>query len=92
VKPINWSPTPLEEVLQNVETLLRTAPGSVPLARALGTPQDVLDTPMSAAAARLQRDVIRAVRAYEPRAKVRRVRLEVERDGRLRATAELVAP
>jgi hypothetical protein len=28
---INWSPTPAEEVVQNVDTLLATAPGTVPL-------------------------------------------------------------
>jgi phage baseplate assembly protein W len=87
---INWSPTPAEEVVQNVETLLATEPGSVPLARAMGTPQDVVDQPQSAAGARLQADVIRAVRTYEPRVTVRAVRLDGDADGRLVATAELV--
>ena len=71
---INWSPTEAEEVVQNVTTLLKTAPGSVPLSRALGTPQDVIDLPQSAAGARLQADVIRAVRTYEPRVAVKSVK------------------
>ncbi len=89
---INWNPTEAEEVVQNVRFLLATAPGTVPLSRAMGTPQDVIDTPMSAAAARLQADVIRAVRTYEPRVKVKRVRLSGDEQGHLTATAELVEP
>ena len=90
--PINWNPTPVEEVVQNVRTLLATAPGTVPLSRAMGTPQDTLDTPESTAGARLQADVVRAVKTYEPRVKVKRVRLTATADGVLSATAELVAP
>lgn len=87
---INWAPTVGEEIAQNVRTLLATEPGSVPLSRALGTPQDVLDTPQSVAGARLQADVIRAVRTYEPRVRVRRVRLKATADGKLEAIAEVV--
>jgi phage baseplate assembly protein W len=90
--PINWSPTSVEEVVQNVTTLLATAPGTVPLSRAMGTPQDVIDEPQSSAGARLQADVIKAVRTYEPRVSVRRVRLSADADGHLVATAELVGP
>jgi phage baseplate assembly protein W len=89
---INWSPTPGEEVAQNVRQLLKTAPGTVPLSRALGTPQDALDTPQSAAGARLQADVIRAVATYEPRVKVDRVSLTPNADGRLVAKVEIVRP
>jgi phage baseplate assembly protein W len=89
---INWNPTPAEEVVQNVRTLLVTAPGTVPLARAMGTPQDVIDSPESAVAARLQADVIRAVKTYEPRVKIKAVTLAADGDGKLTATAEIVAP
>lgn len=89
---INWSPSPVEEVVQNVRTLLATAPGTVPLSRAMGTPQDTLDTPESAAGARLQSAVVLAVKTYEPRVKVKRVRVTATADGVLAATAELVAP
>lgn len=89
---INWAPTFVEELVQNVSTLLETPPGSVPLARAMGTPQDVIDTPQSAAGARLQADVIKAVRTYEPRVAVRQVRLAAEADGKLAATVEVVEP
>jgi phage baseplate assembly protein W len=88
---INWSPTTAEEVVQNVRTLLVTAPGTVPLSRELGTPQDVVDLPQSAAGARLQADVIRAVRTYEPRAEIKSVVLTSDGvDGALNATATMV--
>lgn len=89
---INWSPTQSEEVVQNVHFLLKTEPGSVPLSRALGTPQDLIDQPESAVGARLQAEVISAVRTYEPRVKIKAVRLSADSDGKLIATAELVTP
>lgn len=89
---INWAPTPGEEVAQNVRRLLATEPGTVPLSRDLGVPQDVVDTPISAAGARLQAAVIRAIRTWEPRVKVKRVRLTGTADGVLQATAEIVEP
>ena len=89
---INWSPTPTEEVVQCVRCLVATGTGTVPLARALGTPQDVVDLPQSVAGARLQADVVRAVRTYEPRVRVARVRLANDADGKLQATVELDTP
>lgn len=89
---IIWSPTPVEEVVQNVNTLLATEPGTVPFARAMGTPQDVVDLPESVAGSRLQADVIKAVRTYEPRVAIKSVKLEATADGVLVATATLGAP
>ena len=89
---INWSPTPVEEVVQNVRTLLVTEPGTVPLARALGTPQDVIDLPKSAVAAGLSAHLIRAVRTYEPRVAITSVKLTADADGKLVATATLGGP
>lgn len=89
---INWSPTLAEELLQNVATLLATSPGTVPLSRTLGTPQEVVDLPQSAAGARLQADVIKAVRTYEPRAAIKSVTLSASADGKLSALATLGVP
>ena len=89
---INWAPTPTEEVLQNVNTLLATEVGSVPLARDLGTPQDVVDSPMSLAGAKLQASIIKAVRTYEPRVKVESVTLSGDVDGKLRAAVKVGPP
>lgn len=89
---INWAPTTTEEVVQNVNTLLATEPGTVPLARALGTPQDVVDEPQSVLGAQLQADVIKAVRTYEPRVAVSSVQLKTNANGVLKATVNLGAP
>jgi phage baseplate assembly protein W len=89
---INWAPTEEQEILQNVATLLATGVGSVPLSRALGTPQDVVDTPQSVAGARLQADAIKAVRTYEPRASIRSMTLSATPEGKLTATAVLGIP
>ena len=89
---INWQPSAVEEVMQCVRVLLSTSPGTVPLSRALGTPQDLVDQPESMVGAQLQAAVIRAVRTYEPRVKVKRVRLSLDSDGRLLAVADVVAP
>jgi len=92
MRPINWAPSRVEEVIQNVRILLTTEPGTVPLSRALGTPQDLVDSPETVVGAGLQADVIRAVRTYEPRVKVKQVTLSADDDGRLVADAEIVAP
>lgn len=84
-----WSPTPVEEVMQNVATLIGTDTGSVPLARAMGTPQDIVDQPQSVAGAQLQATITRAVRTYEPRAEVESVALVPDADGRLKATVKI---
>jgi phage baseplate assembly protein W len=64
----------------------------VPFSRVMGTPQDVIDLPESVVGARLQADVIRAVRTYEPRVAIKSVKLSVGADGKLVATATLGAP
>lgn len=89
---INWDPTEEEEILQNVATLLETETGTVPLDRAQGTPQDLIDSPQSIAAALLQSTVIKAIRTYEPRAAVKSVRVTGTVDGTLEAIATLGTP
>lgn len=89
---INWSPTPTEEVVQNVATLLATAPGTVPFSRDMGTPQDVIDQPETIVGAQLQAAVIRAVRTYEPRVAIKSVAISAGADGKLIVTPTLGAP
>lgn len=86
---INWNPTTAQEVVQNVETLLATEPGTVPFSRAMGTPQDIVDQPESIAGAQLQAAVIKAVRTYEPRAPIKSVTVIATADGVLSATVLL---
>ncbi len=89
---IIWAPTPVEELMQNVATLVGTETGSVPLSRAMGTPQDIIDQPSSIAGARLRATIIKAVRTYEPRAGIDAVTLTATADGNLSATVEVGAP
>lgn len=86
---INWSPTTAEEVVQNFDTLLATEPGTVPLARAMGVPQDVVDKPVPAAGALLQAAVFTAVRTYEPRAPLTKVTVASAGEGKIKVTTKL---
>ncbi len=89
---IIWAPTPVEELMQNVATLIGTETGSVPLSRAMGTPQDIVDQPQTVAGARLQAAIFKAVRTYEPRAGIESVSLHADVDGKLSATVKVGAP
>lgn len=74
---IDFAPaTVVEEVLQNVRTLLRTAKYSVPLDRALGITADFLDRPTPVAMARLRVEISEEIERYEPRAKLRVIQFE----------------
>ena len=76
----------LEEVLQNVKTILTTRKGSVPMDRAFGIDGDVVDLPSAVAQAHLSSEIVAAVSRYEPRARVERVIYDgSEEDGFLRA-------
>lgn len=60
--------TTVEEVLQNVRTIISTIKYEIPLDRGFGIDGDVIDMPMQQAQAKLTQEIFRAVRQYEPRA------------------------
>lgn len=71
---INFMPqTELEEIIQNVKTILSTVKGEVPLDRGFGVDSKILDTPVSIAKAKIIAAVVKAINEFEPRAKVRQV-------------------
>ncbi len=71
---IDFEPeTEEEEVLQNIKTICSTPKNSVPLDREFGIDIDPLDKPTPAAKAQIQREIIRAIKKYEPRAKIESV-------------------
>ena len=81
---VNFAPAnELEEIVQNLRTILNTAVGTVPLDRDFGVPVDLTDKPMPIAQARLTAQIVKAVRRYEPRAAVKRVTYTGDADGRL---------
>jgi len=62
--------TGLEEIYQNVRTILATPKGSVPLDRDFGVDQTFLDQPTRAAMTMALPSIVEAVEKYEPRVKV----------------------
>lgn len=74
---INFAPgSEVEEILQNVRTILSTRIGTVPLDRDFGIDWSFIDSPLPAAKALFQAAVIDAILDYEPRANVVSVELE----------------
>lgn len=73
-KEIDFSPpSVVEEVLQNVATILATMRFSVPYDRGLGLNPEYLDDPMPVSQARATADIIEAIHRYEPRCRVESV-------------------
>lgn len=76
---INFAPaSQLEEIIQNVRTILTTYKKTVPMDRELGINPEVLDLPISAAQAAMTADIVSSIHRYEPRAKVVSVDYEGE--------------
>lgn len=79
IGPVNFAPaTELEEILQNVRTILTTLKKSVPMDRDFGISGDVVDLPIATAQAKLTGEIVAAVNKYEPRASVVSVSYEGE--------------
>ena len=79
---INFAPSNIyEEIAQNVKTICTTPKYSVPLDREFGVDMSFVDKPQIKAAAMLQSEIIQAVRKYEPRCKVVRVKYNGTFDG-----------
>lgn len=73
-KNINLYPaTKLEEIIQNINTLLLTPKYSVPLDRSFGIDMSFLDRPPLQAKAAISAEVYQAIQKYEPRVKVEKV-------------------
>lgn len=76
-KEINLAPeTTVEEILQNVATIISTPKNTVPLDRGFGLSQRFVDMPMPTAQAILVSEVFDAIEKYEPRAEVVEVTFE----------------
>lgn len=81
---INFAPSSvIEEIKQNLATLLTTTAGSVPLNRGLGLDMTAIDQPMEVASALIAAAAIDAIDTYEPRAVVKSVTTTFDDDGRL---------
>lgn len=65
--------TELEEIVQNVKTILSTVIGEVPLDREFGTDRKILDLPISVATAKISAAIVKAINKFEPRARVTKI-------------------
>ena len=91
---VDWDAAGVDEVTQNVRMLLSLDEGEQPLGRSLGMTRDEIDGRINIAGARLRAEVARKIPRAEPRAKVRRVRIEAGTDitqGQLRPVVEIEA-
>lgn len=74
---VNFAPeTEIEEILQNVRTILSTPIGTVPLHRDFGISWEHLDKPYPVAKQLMMVEIIEAIEKFEPRAKVESVEFD----------------
>ena len=90
LRDVNLMPsTEIEEIVQNVQMIVLTMRGTVPLDRAFGVDGRFLDEPINAAQARAVAEITSAVNTQEPRARVQKVFFGGEIDGRLDITVRI---
>jgi phage baseplate assembly protein W len=66
----------VQEIVQNVRTLLLTRRGTVPLDREFGLSFEYLDSPIPRARARLEQEIWLAIKKYESRAILKHIKFE----------------
>lgn len=71
------------EILQNVQTIISTVRGSVPLDREFGIDSRVIDLPMHIAQAKLSHEIFQAIKHYEPRATIENISFTATLEGLL---------
>lgn len=72
-----------QEILQNVMTICLTQKYSVPMDRDLGIEGEFLDEAVNRARAKLKSEIVRAVKKYEPRARVTTVDFTGDENGQV---------
>lgn len=86
---INLQPaSEMEEIYQNVRTIVTTIKGTVPLDREFGISADILDAPMNQQS-RLIGEIAEAIEKFEPRARLRRIEFTGNENGELNPTLTL---
>lgn len=87
---IDFAPaTEIEEIMQNLRTIISTTKWSVPLDRGFGIDADYVDKPMAQAQALLSSEIITAIQAYEPRVSIESISFTAEEDGILKPRIEV---
>ena len=70
-----------DEIRENIETLLETPKGSIPLDRNYGIDMSCIDEPTIVAQSLMQQEIIEKVEKYEPRVLVKIVDTTINDDG-----------
>ena len=73
----------VNEILQNVRTILATTKGTIPLDREFGIDGSVTDMPTMQAQAYLTNEIFQAIRRYEPRVSIDNITFDGEITGKL---------
>lgn len=73
LEDVNFSPQGMEEVMQNIQTIVSTEKYSVPLDRDLGIDMRLVDKPMNQVQAILSKEITTNIEKYEPRVRVTEV-------------------
>lgn len=81
---VNFRPsTVLEEIFQNLNTIVSTTKFSVPLFREFGVDAVFVDKPMSTIRPNMIAEIIEVVEKFEPRVVVEEIKMSGEIDGKL---------
>lgn len=90
LREVNIMPaSELEEIIQNVQMIVSTMRGTVPLDRAFGIDTRWLDEPTNVVQARAVGEITSAVNKQEPRARVQKVFFTGELDGSTNITVRI---
>ena len=73
----------VNEILQNVRTILATTKGTIPLDREFGIDGSVIEMPTMQAQAYLTNEIFQAIRRYEPRVSIDNITFDGEITGKL---------
>ena len=88
---INCAPgTSVEEILQNIRTIISTPKFSVPLDRDFGVDASFVDAPTLAAQAMITSEIFTAIKKYEPRVTVTNIDWEADIDGVLKPKVQVI--
>ena len=81
--------TELEEIIQNVRTILSTPKGTVPLMRDFGVSWQIVDTLSPELEMKMKEEIYFQIERWEKRAKVRKIKIETSNEGEVKATVTI---
>ncbi len=82
---IDWSARGKERITQNIKNLLTTMRYEIAYDRTLGIDPSIIDKPLPQATALYTAEIYRVIADYEPRAKVREVKITTDGEGNMQA-------